>query len=182
MWGVLCDERTDLSFTTAAGPRQYSQSRVRVPRDSRSYFTVSESRLPQPEGPGPSTPGREWLRYIPRHRVRVSSPSTTRRSMGSYSHTPQHERSFRLLTKVRVRVRVRVTSRLEVYRQTHWGSRPDFFLQLNPYGHSPYVTSSLTRRWGCLLWICLAGLSSSVRIALIAFHWKSFLVHLCIYD
>jgi hypothetical protein len=31
----------------------------------------------------------------------------------------------------------------------------DFF-QLNPYGNSPHVTSPLTRRWVCLLWICLA--------------------------
>jgi hypothetical protein len=42
-----------LSFTVAAGPRQRSHSRVRVPRDSRQYFTVSDSRLPQPGGPGP---------------------------------------------------------------------------------------------------------------------------------
>jgi hypothetical protein len=31
----------------------------------------------------------------------------------------------------------------------------DYF-QLNPCGNSPYVTSSPTRRWVCLLWICLA--------------------------
>jgi hypothetical protein len=34
MWDALSDERTGLSFTTAAGPRQSSHSRVRVPRDS----------------------------------------------------------------------------------------------------------------------------------------------------
>jgi hypothetical protein len=34
----------------------------------------------------------------------------------------------------------------------------DFFLfRLNSCGNSPYVTSSLTRRWVCLLWICLAS-------------------------
>jgi hypothetical protein len=42
-----------LSFTIAAGPRQLSHSRVRVPRDSRPHFTFSDSRLPQPGGPGP---------------------------------------------------------------------------------------------------------------------------------
>jgi hypothetical protein len=42
----------DLSFTTAAGPRQGSNSLVRVPRDSWSCFAVSDSRLPQPGGPG----------------------------------------------------------------------------------------------------------------------------------
>jgi hypothetical protein len=33
--------------------RERSHSWVRVPRDSRPYFTVSDSRLPQPGGPGP---------------------------------------------------------------------------------------------------------------------------------
>jgi hypothetical protein len=47
------DVRTGLSFTLAAGPRQRSHSRVWVPRDSWLYFTVSDSRLPQPGGPGP---------------------------------------------------------------------------------------------------------------------------------
>jgi hypothetical protein len=46
MWGALSDERTGLSFTIAAGPRQGSHSRVRVLWDSRPYFTVSDSRLP----------------------------------------------------------------------------------------------------------------------------------------
>jgi hypothetical protein len=31
MWGDLYDERTDLTFTIAAGPRQHSHYRVRVP-------------------------------------------------------------------------------------------------------------------------------------------------------
>jgi hypothetical protein len=52
-WGALSDERTGLSFTTAAGPPQDSHSRVRGPRDSWSDFTVSDSRLPQNEGPCP---------------------------------------------------------------------------------------------------------------------------------
>jgi hypothetical protein len=46
MWGALSDERTGLSFTIAAGARQHSHSRVRVPWDSRPYFTVSNSKLP----------------------------------------------------------------------------------------------------------------------------------------
>jgi hypothetical protein len=37
MWGTRFD---------AAGPRQHSHSCVRVPWDSRPYFTVSDSRLP----------------------------------------------------------------------------------------------------------------------------------------
>jgi hypothetical protein len=40
-------------FTTGASPRQGSHSRVRVPRDSWPHFTVSDSTVPQPGGPGP---------------------------------------------------------------------------------------------------------------------------------
>jgi hypothetical protein len=50
---ALSDERTDLPFTIAAGPRQCSHSWVQVPQDSWPYFNVSDSRLPQPGGPGP---------------------------------------------------------------------------------------------------------------------------------
>jgi hypothetical protein len=46
MWGALSDERTCRSLTIAAGPRQSGHFRVRVPWDSRPYFTVSDSRLP----------------------------------------------------------------------------------------------------------------------------------------
>jgi hypothetical protein len=46
IWDSLSDERTGLSLTIGAGPRQRTDSRVRVPWDSRSYFTVSDSRLP----------------------------------------------------------------------------------------------------------------------------------------
>jgi hypothetical protein len=46
LWGALSDKRTGLPFTISAGPRQSSHSRVRVPWDSRPYFTVSDSRLP----------------------------------------------------------------------------------------------------------------------------------------
>jgi hypothetical protein len=45
IWGVFSDERTGLSFTVAAGPRQRSHSRVRLSWDSRPYFTVSDSKL-----------------------------------------------------------------------------------------------------------------------------------------
>jgi hypothetical protein len=53
MWGDFADEKIDLPFTMAACPPQCSHSQVWVPRDSWPYFTVSDSRLPQPGGPGP---------------------------------------------------------------------------------------------------------------------------------
>jgi hypothetical protein len=46
LWGALSDERTGLSFIYAAGPCQRNLSLVRVPWDSRRYFTVSHLRLP----------------------------------------------------------------------------------------------------------------------------------------
>jgi hypothetical protein len=46
MCGALSDERTGLSFTISAGPRQRGHSQARVPWDSLPYFTVSDSRLP----------------------------------------------------------------------------------------------------------------------------------------
>jgi hypothetical protein len=59
-------------------------------------------------------------------------------------------------------VKVKVTLRLEGYRQSVIlalsSLRPNTrnFFQLNSSGNIPYVTSSPTRRWVCLLWICLA--------------------------
>jgi hypothetical protein len=45
MWGAFSDERMGPSFTIVAGARQRSHSRIRDPRDSRTYITVSGSRL-----------------------------------------------------------------------------------------------------------------------------------------
>jgi hypothetical protein len=52
IWGAFSDERTGLSFTIAAGSRQRSHFRVRVP-----YFTVSDLRLPFSS---PPTTSRDW--------------------------------------------------------------------------------------------------------------------------
>jgi hypothetical protein len=56
-------------MTAPADPRQHSHSRIRVPRDSWPYFIVSDSRLPQPEGPGPRI-------YIPQERVAQLYPQS----------------------------------------------------------------------------------------------------------
>jgi hypothetical protein len=70
MWGAFSDERTGLSFTIAAGPRQRSNSQVRVPLDSWPYFTVSDSKLPFSPTPTPrkatvevfnTASTRDWL-------------------------------------------------------------------------------------------------------------------------
>jgi hypothetical protein len=43
-------------------------------------------------------------------------------------------------------------------------------LQLNSWGHSPYVTSSLTRGWVFPLWICFAFVKRSYRTYGIGLH------------
>jgi hypothetical protein len=56
-------------------------------------------------------------------------------------------------------ITVRFTLRLTVYRQSvrlgaklvEANEQIFFFLQLNPCGHSPYVSSSLTRGWAFLI-------------------------------
>jgi hypothetical protein len=58
--------------------------------------------------------------------------------------------------------KVKVILRLAVYRQSvrlrfkPLETHDQRYFQLNPCGHSNYVTSFLMRRWVCLLWICLA--------------------------
>jgi hypothetical protein len=68
-----------------------------------------------------------------------------------------------------ISVRVRVAVRLAVFRQlVRLGAEPlkthgqNSFSQLNTCGHSPYITSSLTRGWVCHLQLLLAFASASI--------------------
>jgi hypothetical protein len=74
MWGGLSDERTGLSFTVAAGPRQSSHSLVRVLSQTRDSANLE----------GQTTvfvsPRTWWPGYTSRHWVPFSSPSTARRA------------------------------------------------------------------------------------------------------
>jgi hypothetical protein len=137
-----------LSFTIAADPRQRSHSRVTVPRGSWSSFSVSDSRLPQPGGPGhyiyfPQEQGGPVIH--PRHWVPFSSPPTTRRATVEIIETASimcvsYQSKSKLLHDW-------------WFTAIHFflASRPlrltttDFF-RVKPYGNSPYVTSSVTRR------------------------------------
>jgi hypothetical protein len=75
IWGALSDERTGLPFTIATGPRQSSHFWVRVPWDSRPYFTVSDSRLPFSSPP-----------TTRRLTVEVFDPASTRGNLTSRNH------------------------------------------------------------------------------------------------
>jgi hypothetical protein len=83
MWGAFSDERTGLSFRTAACPHQLSHSRVWVPQESWPYFTASDLRLPWPGGSHPHLypPGTGWPCYTLKHWVSLSLPPMTCRAM-----------------------------------------------------------------------------------------------------
>jgi hypothetical protein len=74
--------------------------------------------------------------------------------LGSQYEVP----TFKQKVLGRTKVKVKITLRLAVYRQSvrldvKYLETHDlrFFFQLSPCGNTPYVTSSLTRRWVCLL-------------------------------
>jgi hypothetical protein len=52
-----------LSFIIAASPRQRNRYRVRIPRDSLLYFTVSDSRLLEGQVPVLKYP-RNWAAQL----------------------------------------------------------------------------------------------------------------------
>jgi hypothetical protein len=76
MWIAFSDETTGLSFAVAAGTRQPSHFRVRLLWDSRSYFNVSDTRLPFSS---PPTTRRDT--------VEVFEPTSTRDTSGSKSNS-----------------------------------------------------------------------------------------------
>jgi hypothetical protein len=102
---ILSDERMILSFTLAASPRQRSHSGVRVPRDSWPHFTVSDSRLLQPGGPGPRI-------YFPQEQGGPVIPPGT-------GDNPCESESY-VTTDVQ-------SASLSWNKAPIWGLRPDFY-------------------------------------------------------
>jgi hypothetical protein len=153
MWGTLSDEKAGMSFTIAAGTRQRSHSRVRVTRERLPYFTVSDSRLPQLGGPDSRI-------YIPQEQSDPVIPPGTgfpfRRLLRlaglrwRYSNPPPHRR-------VKIKSQPYFTTGCLPPISSSWRRAPSdsrletFSFQLNPCGHSPHVTLSLTRDWVCHL-------------------------------
>jgi hypothetical protein len=102
MWGALSDERTGLSFTITAGPRQSSHPRVRVSWNWRPHFTVPDSRLP------------------------FSSPPTNHRATMEV-FDPAYTRD-RILVRVNVMLRPAVQSAIPSWNKAPiWGLRPDLY-------------------------------------------------------
>jgi hypothetical protein len=57
-------------------------------------------------------------------------------------------------------------------RQARWSPGPEIF-SLNSCGNSPYVTSSLTRRWVCLLWSFCSMLPNNSLLPLCTAHTEN---------
>jgi hypothetical protein len=121
MWGALSHERKGLPFTITAGLRQRTHSWVRVARDSWPYFTVPNSGLLQPGGPGHRIyipqeqggpvipPGTQYVvegsNSLRRHQLRLCSVSIRKAPsfwiQFSYKHsvqTPRKTRTVLLMT------------------------------------------------------------------------------------
>jgi hypothetical protein len=115
MWGAVSDERAGLSFTTAAGPRQRSHSRVRVLWDSWPYFTVSDSWLPKPGRPGPRI-------YIPQEQGGPVIPPGTGFPFHPMYVQSQSQSYFKTGGLPPI---------FSSWRQATWDTRPHFFLYFN---------------------------------------------------
>jgi hypothetical protein len=82
MWGALSNERTGLSFTTAAGHCQRSFSR-QSPSGLMTIFYCPRFGTPpiwRARSPYLYRPGTGWPGYTPRHWAPFSSPPVTRRA------------------------------------------------------------------------------------------------------
>jgi hypothetical protein len=133
MWGALSDERTGLSFTIAACPRQRSYSRVRFPRDSWSYFTVSDSNLPQPEGSGPRIyTTQKQGRPVIFSGTGFSPPTTTRATVEVLE--PASTLGTRLKSKFKLLYDWRFTANQFVLASTPWDPRPEISFPTEPLG------------------------------------------------
>jgi hypothetical protein len=101
-------------------------------------------------------PGTEWPSYTPRHLVPFSSPPTTRRAMMEVFESASTWATFLCQSQSQSYFTTGGLPPISSsWRQAPWDPRADFFFRLNSCGNSPYVASSLTRRWVCLSQICL---------------------------
>jgi hypothetical protein len=109
-------------------------------------------------------PGTGWPSYTTRHRVPFSSPPTTRRAtVEIFQPASTRDCPLTRLTESQSQSYF-ATGGLSPIRlgaeplETHGQN----FSQMNTCGHSPYITSSLTRGWVCHLQLLLALASAFI--------------------
>jgi hypothetical protein len=161
--GVLSDERTGLSFLYAAGLRQRSLSRVRVPWDSWPYFTALDLKLTISSPP-----------TTRRVTVEVFVPASTRVSLFGSQSQSQSQSYFTTGGLPPISLS---------WRQAPWDSRPEsryiasaptaqithFHCWLAPTAGKtshvvPVVASGITRR-GQVTWLPLSEFIGALTVA-----------------
>jgi hypothetical protein len=97
-------------------------------------------------------PGTGWPGYTPRQWVLFSSPPMTRRATAEV-FDPSFTRVWIHMSKSKSKLLYdwRFTASQFVLASSPLRPTTRDFFQVNLCGNSPYVTSSLRRRWGCLL-------------------------------
>jgi hypothetical protein len=106
-------KRMGLSFTIAAVPRQCSHSQDRVPWDTWSHFTLSDSRFSQPGWPGPRI-------HIPQEPgYPVMSPVASQGGIGPRVHTGYKRGLYRAVCHQMVTIIY-----LSIPRLYHFASKP----------------------------------------------------------
>jgi hypothetical protein len=119
-----------LSFTIAADPRQRSNSPVRVLRGSWPHFTVSDSRLPQPGGPGSRTyiPQEQGGPIVPQALGSLFIASCDSQGYGWGIRPRLHPGRLQLKSKSKLVTTDGQSPSLSWCQAHYWDLRPDFFL------------------------------------------------------
>jgi hypothetical protein len=132
MWGILSDEKTDLSFTIAAGPRQRSRSRIRVPWDSGQYFILWFGTPPTWSAMPPNLyqPEIRWPSYITPGTGFLFVASYNSQGYGRGILTRLHAGILQFQVKVRFTLRPTFSWPIIVSVRI-WGPRPDFCFELS---------------------------------------------------
>jgi hypothetical protein len=137
-WRALLDGRSGLPFTFASGPHQASHSWLWVQRVS--WLTVSDSKLPQPGGPGPRIyiPHQGCGPVIPQalgslfvasyHSQDYGGGIVTRSARGVLTSPNSTAKFIKDLNQVKIMLRPTVQSTRPSWNKAPiWGLRPNLY-------------------------------------------------------
>jgi hypothetical protein len=140
-----------LSFTTA-GPRQRSYSHVRIPRESRSHFTVSDLRLPPPGGKVPVfiSPRERMAQLYPQALGSFFVASYDSQGYGEV-FDPASKRVY--FWEVKITLRLTISQSVSVGVEPHLGLMTRYLLLFGSCG-LVFVGRPLWREDGSVFFIC----------------------------